>query len=260
VMVRNGDASRPVWAAEVGWNAVPEGSGIPDLWGRVDREMQAAYTVRAYARAQREWPWMGVMNLWHFRMPGPDAPRLPQYYFNAVDEQFNPLPLFTAMAEAMHRPRAVERGFRQEDDWAIEYGGEWQERHDDRAVLGGYRESRGDATLRIPFEGTEIALVLDRLPGGGTLAWTVDGVQAGEPEETSSAAEQWGVRVAAAAGLPDGRHVLEARVVDGGPVRLDGVIVDRSAASPGTGAVALLLLAGIGGVAAGVAATWRPRA
>src|SRR5262249_16554338 len=40
LMVRNGDADRPIWAAEVGWNAVPEGSGIPDLWGRVDRQTQ----------------------------------------------------------------------------------------------------------------------------------------------------------------------------------------------------------------------------
>jgi hypothetical protein len=192
-------------------------------------------------------------------MPGPNAWRLPQYYFNAVDEQFNPQPLFLAMAEAIQRPRAVERGFRQEDDWAIEYGGEWLEGRDARAVLGRYRESRGDATLRIPFEGTELTLVLGRQPGGGTLSWSVDG----GPERqapTDAAIDEWGARLVAAEGLADGRHVFEARVADGRPVRLDGVIVDRLVRWPGVGPPSLLLGLGALGVLAAAASSRRSRA
>jgi len=247
LMVKNGDASRPIWAAEVGWNAVPEGSGIADLWGRVDRQTQAAYTVRAFHRAQRDWPWMGVMNLWHFRMASPNARQLPQYYFNAVDENFQPEPLYDAMREAAHEPRALRRGYHQEDDWAIAYQGAWSTRRDARAVAGGYAESTHDASFTIPFEGTDLELVLDPMPGGGTLALTVDGA----PEiatvatiRTAAPAEQWGWRVPVAAGLGDGRHVLEGRVVDGGPVRLDGVVVDRRAHFPGLTVGGLLVVLG----------------
>lgn len=256
LMVRNGDARKAIWASEVGWNAVPEGSGIPDLWGRVDRETQAAYTARAYARAQREWPWMGVMNLWHFRMPNPDAPRLPQYYFNAVDEQFNPMPLFHAMEEVIRRPRALSLGYRQEDDWAIEYRGDWTERRDPSAAARGYREGEPGAVARIPFEGTNVTLVVGRRPGGGNLSWTIDGAAGGEAP--TDGAEEWGVQVAAAAGLADGRHMLELRVADG-PVRLDGAIVDRRAWLPGLGPPGLLFVLGVVGVAAAVAAGWRPK-
>ena len=232
LMVRNGDAGRPIWAAEVGWSAVPDGSGIPDLWGRVDRETQAAYSARAFARAQREWPWMGVMSLWHFRLVGPNVRALPQYYFNAVDDDFQPLPLYEAMRELTHRPRAMQRGYRQEDDWNLTYSGGWLARRSPEAVLGGYREAVGPAALSLAFEGTDLALVVDRLPGGGALEARVDGLPAVELS-LDAAREEWGRRLPVASGLADGWHILEARTRDARPVRLDGVIVDRRRGWPG---------------------------
>lgn len=242
VMVRNGDAGRPIWAAEVGWNAVPEGSGIPDLWGRVDRGTQAAYTARAYARAASEWPWMGVLSLWHFRLVDPNAQRLPQYYFNVVDEQFTPQPVYHAMRELTRRPRAMQRGYRQEDDSSIVYDGAWVERRDGRAVVGRYRESRGAAGFSLAFDGTELTLVVGRQPSAGSLRIAIDGVELGV-FATSSFDEEWRVELPVARGLSDGRHLLEVEAT--GPVRVDGVIVDRRRGWPGLLPEGLLLLLGV---------------
>jgi hypothetical protein len=257
LMVRNGDAGRPIWAAEVGWSAVPDGSGIPDLWGRVDRETQAAYSARAFARAQREWPWMGVMSLWHFRLVGPHVRALPQYYFNAVGDDFEPLPLYESMRELTHRPRAMQRGYRQEDDWNLAYSGGWLARRSPEAVLGGYREALGPATLTLAFEGTDLALVVGRLPGGGALEARVDGLPAVELS-LDAAREEWGRQLPVASGLADGWHRLEVRTLDARPVRLDGVVVDRRRLWPGLTPDALLLafgaLVGLIAVGRGLAA------
>jgi hypothetical protein len=187
---------------------------------------------------------MGVMSLWHFRLVGPNVQRLPQYYFNAVDDDFRPLPLYEAMRELTHRPRAMQRGYRQEDDWNLAYSPGWQARRSPQAVLGGYRQADGPASLTLPFEGTEISLVVDRLPGGGALEARVDGLP---PVELSLAApaEQWGVKSPVATGLADGRHILELRSREVGPVRLDGVIVDRRAGWPGWTVDGLLLAVGV---------------
>jgi hypothetical protein len=69
IMVRHGDADKPVWATEVGWNSVPQSFSAFPSYGRVTEERQAIYAVEAYRRAEKEWPWMGVMNYWFFRRP-----------------------------------------------------------------------------------------------------------------------------------------------------------------------------------------------
>ncbi|HPL30278.1 MAG TPA: cellulase family glycosylhydrolase, partial [Anaerolineae bacterium] len=62
LMVKNGDAGKPIWAMEIGWNAMPAGLQAVPEFGRVSREMQAELAVGAYERAQAEWPWMGAMS------------------------------------------------------------------------------------------------------------------------------------------------------------------------------------------------------
>jgi hypothetical protein len=256
LMVRNGDAARPIWAAEVGWNAVPEGSDIPDLWGRVSRDMQARYSARAFARAQAEWPWMGVMNLWHFRLPGPNAKRLPQYYFNAVEEDFTPQPLYLSMQALATGPRAMQRGSREEDDWNVDYRGDWHAARHPAALLGRYRESAGPAGLGFWFDGTELSLVVDRLPGGGALAIEIDGhgwaanrlpldEDGSARLDVASERERWAATVPVASGLADTRHRLEARTADGRPVRVDGFVVDRRPFWPGETPDGIALLLGL---------------
>ncbi|HVE69616.1 MAG TPA: cellulase family glycosylhydrolase, partial [Solirubrobacteraceae bacterium] len=255
LMVRNGDAGRPIWASEVGWNAAPHEHPGARIFGVVDRELQARYSARAYERAQAEWPWMGVMSLWHFRLVAPEGPRLPQYFFNAVRDDFTPEPLYEAMKERTRQPHPLERGFRQEDDWRIEWRGGWRRQDDPRAVLRGYAESStADAGFALPFRGADLEMVVARAPDGGQLRVQVDG---GAPVLVEGGGrEEWGARVPIATGLADGWHVLEAAVVDGRPVRVDGFVVDRRTLSPGW-VGGLLLGSGLAALGAAVVASRR---
>ena len=98
LMVRNGDAARPIWATEMGWNTQPADFPAPAPYGAVSEALQAEYTVRAFERARTEWPWMGVMAVWFFKLPEPwDAQ--PWHFFRMVDPDFTPRPLYTALRE-----------------------------------------------------------------------------------------------------------------------------------------------------------------
>jgi polysaccharide biosynthesis protein PslG len=106
IMERFGDVDTPIWAVEYGWVSLPDDwQGRPSPWGEpVSRERQAQYLVDGYKRAQREWPWMGVMAVWAFRFPQPpDAPEQienPTRGFAIVEHDFTPIPAWQAIAEA----------------------------------------------------------------------------------------------------------------------------------------------------------------
>ena len=97
VMVRNGDAHKPIWISEMGWNTVPE--EIPANFGRVTEAEQAKYTVEAFQRQQAEWPWLGVNNIWFFKRPGDAEQGESWYYFRMMEPDFTPLPVFETVAE-----------------------------------------------------------------------------------------------------------------------------------------------------------------
>ena len=103
LMVRNGDAAKPVWASEVGWNSQPPSVAAPPTFGQVSEELQARYTVRALERARTEWPWMGVMNIWFFRRPHQDEWDQPFFYFRMVDPDFTPRPVWWAVRDYAHQ-------------------------------------------------------------------------------------------------------------------------------------------------------------
>lgn len=99
VMVRHGDADKPIWISEMGWNVVPE--GMEARFGRVTPEQQARFAVEAYERAQAEWPWVGVINTWFLKRK--DDTELDQsfYYFRLLDADFTPQPVYDALAETL---------------------------------------------------------------------------------------------------------------------------------------------------------------
>lgn len=97
VMVRNGDAAKPIWISEMGWNAVPD--GLPQVFGQVTEQVQAQYAVEAYQRAQQEWPWVGVINSWFFKRATDGERGEPMYYFRLVEPDFTPLPVYEALRE-----------------------------------------------------------------------------------------------------------------------------------------------------------------
>jgi O-antigen ligase len=100
VMEKNGDVRKPIWISEYAWISLPpdfKGDPTRNIWGQsVDEETQGRYLVEGYERAQREWPWMGVMNVWYFREPDPD-PLDPADYFAIVRPDFTPRPAYEAL-------------------------------------------------------------------------------------------------------------------------------------------------------------------
>lgn len=86
IMVRHGDAGKPAYITEGGWNDHPR-------WTRAVRPGQRIdYTLRAYEIAQQEWPWLDAVVLWAFRYPW-DA-RNYQDYFTFVRTDFEPKPIY----------------------------------------------------------------------------------------------------------------------------------------------------------------------
>ena len=97
LMVRHGDAAKPIWISEMGWNVAPE--GIAPAFGRVTEEQQARYAVGAYDRARAEWPWLGVNAYWFFKRPADWERDQAWYYFRMLEPDFTPLPVYHAVAE-----------------------------------------------------------------------------------------------------------------------------------------------------------------
>jgi hypothetical protein len=87
IMEANGDGAKPAMITEGGWNDHPR-------WTRAVRPGQRIeYTLRAYAIAQAEWPWLQALCFWVFRYPW-DANSYQDYY-TFVRTDFEPKPIYT---------------------------------------------------------------------------------------------------------------------------------------------------------------------
>ncbi|MCI0395862.1 MAG: hypothetical protein L0322_13115, partial [Chloroflexi bacterium] len=104
VMVAYGDGHKPIWISEVGWNTAPE--EVAPVFGRVTAEQQGRYAVEAYERAQREWPWVGVVNYWFLKRKDDQEKAQPMYYFRLLEPDFTARPAFAALAEYASDPAA----------------------------------------------------------------------------------------------------------------------------------------------------------
>lgn len=96
VMVQNGDAHKPIWISEMGWNVAPE--PIPPSYGRVTEEQQARYAVEAFQRPGRDWPWVGNVAYWFFKRPADFERDQAWYYFRLLEPDFTPLPVWDSLA------------------------------------------------------------------------------------------------------------------------------------------------------------------
>ena len=98
IMVANGDAAKPIWISEMNWNAVPD--EIPNkAFGQVTLEQQARYLALAFDRVRREWPWVGVANVWYLKDADDHEKDQPKYYFRLLNPDFTPLPVYEAMKQ-----------------------------------------------------------------------------------------------------------------------------------------------------------------
>ncbi len=105
IMVRHGDAEKPIWISEMGWNAVPD--GIPPLYGQVTEEQKARYAVEGFERARQEWPWIGVVSYWFFKRAADFERDQAWYYFRMMEPDFTPLPVWNAVAAYAPSPPPV---------------------------------------------------------------------------------------------------------------------------------------------------------
>ncbi|MCL5962027.1 MAG: cellulase family glycosylhydrolase [Chloroflexi bacterium] len=243
VMVRNGDAEKPIWASEMGWNALPPDFPQEPIFGRVTREQQADYTVEGYRRILEEWPWMPMANLWHLRRVHPVNETEQMYYFGIIGYDFVPTPAYYAIKQMTQDDRVAYRGYHQETHWALSYEGGWRDQKDERASLGAYKVAAlPGSTIRFDFKGTDLSLVLARGEGMGWLRVEIDGSPSPAnrlPKDSSGAAyvdlwaesPSWQEAIPVAGGLDDARHSVRIVTELKGNTQtaswnIDGFIVD----------------------------------
>ncbi|HVO71603.1 MAG TPA: hypothetical protein VMT24_16250, partial [Aggregatilineaceae bacterium] len=99
MMVANGDAHKPIWISEAGWNPVPDDPSIAeaDRYGRVTMAQAAEWAPLTYARAIKEWPWIGVISYWYFKPADEHNKGDSSYYFRMVEPDFTPTPIYEAL-------------------------------------------------------------------------------------------------------------------------------------------------------------------
>ncbi len=228
IMVRNGDGDKPIWISEMNWNAAPP--DVPPVYGRVDEATQARYLVLAYERIRREWPWLGVANVWYLKRPDDrwERERRPEAYFRLLSPDFRPYPAYEALKAYTHRPPYMGRGHHDQSHWAVTYDSGWEVVQDPQAILGSYAHSdRLGASVKVPFVGTGLAVHLVGGPTAGRLAIRVDGEQR-RALPLYRPVRTYEVILPVAAGLSYGYHEVVLSVAgtpQGRDVNIDGFTV-----------------------------------
>jgi hypothetical protein len=256
IMVRRGDAAKPVWVTEMGWTSPPP--EYPTTFGRVSEERRAEYTLRAYERIQREWPWIGPAFLWFLRRPDDLWERAPEGYgfFRLLGPDFAQTPSFQGLKALAGEPPVLYRGRHGLRDPALHFSGPW--RSGETADGRPFREGAPDAELQFTFDGTGYTVLLEPLAEGNPppkLFVVVDG----EAQAVTPAVQNDRL-VFGDQGLAEGEHLVIARVEEGAP-RVTEVQVAAPAPvnplSPLARLLAISLLALV--VALGLYAAWRRR-
>lgn len=89
IMEAYGDAAKPIYITESGWNDHPRW-----VWA-VTPIQRMEYSVDAYIWADEHWPWCPVVTMWYFRTPM--AGRNYQDYYAFVTPDFQKRPVYEAV-------------------------------------------------------------------------------------------------------------------------------------------------------------------
>ncbi len=248
VMVRNGDAHKPIWLSELGWNALPPESGLPPIYGQVTPEQQGRYTVLAYQRIQQEWPWVGVGFYWFFKQADDrERDTNPQYYFRMVEPDFTPLPVYNALKAQAKQPPILYQGHHQAQHWAVAYEGDWQSVPQAGSTFGTALSGQPGAGAAFVFRGSHLEMVTG---GQGRLRVQIDQAEPVELDLNSNPVQvnSQTVTVKIAAGLPQRSHEVRLKVL-AGPVLVDSYIVkSRPSLMFSRAGSAVMVLAALAGV------------
>ncbi len=227
LMVRNGDAHKAIWISEMNWNAIPEDHPAPPRYGRYTEEEQARYLVLAYERIQREWPWLGVANVWFLKRATDEwerSPDHPEAFFRLLSADFTPLPAYEAIRDyTNHLQPTLYPGAHPATHWALSYMGAWEA---SPLPAGGLMRWTQDpsARLRFRFEGSGVMLLV---PVGREFAGATVSVDGGPAHLVSAeGAEVVGdyTQVWLARRLEMGLHELEMGPA-GGSLSIGGIRV-----------------------------------
>lgn len=134
IMVKNGDAHKPIWLSEAAWNATLDAELPPDQidaysqFGNVTQEQAADYMPQLFDRAQQEWAWVGNVTYWFFTRKDPFEAGQSFYYFKMVEPdyqpetpRFTPLPVYNAVQDYITTQDPIlYRGTHQAETWQIE--------------------------------------------------------------------------------------------------------------------------------------------
>lgn len=221
IMEAHGDAGKPLWLSNFGWNTLPQSwQGDPSIWGQVTAEQQIDYTVQAIQRIDQEWAWAGgaILQLWE-----PDAPcDDPEWGFALKEcgDTSKQTSLYHALAERSQSDIAAKPGLHSPLTPYTVYRGVWT-----FSPLGADIGWIHDSRLTFTFEGRDIALLLREDDYVAFLHAWIDGMPANAlPRDsegrafvnlTSSTRSPETNLVLLATNLSDGPHSLEI-VADGG--------------------------------------------
>lgn len=247
IMEQYGDANKPIWINEYGWNASPE--DFPEeqlIWKRVSEDEQADFTVRGIEYALANWPWAGVFNIWYFRQVGNVPPDRSDYYFRMVDVDFTPRLVYYRVQEAAQELLGpVGPGHYQETNPSVILDGEWQAVIEPQA--SGQAQVVSDvegASLTFTFVGENVDLIARLGPDGGRLAVTLDGqavnglARNGEGEsyvDLFSPIARWQQRMPLVDQPDEGEHTLQLTVLERGSLASEGNLVAIDALEVTTG-------------------------
>ncbi len=211
IMVEYGDGRKPLWGSHFGWNHLPaDWTGRPSIWGSVSAEQQREYTRQAYARAAREWPWMGglILAFWSPNAPADDP--IQGFAVSGVAESW-------LEGGRLFEPGGLGVGLHHPTDPRITYGGAWR-----RSLLGADVQlpELPPHTLQFQFSGRSLGFTVRRDNYLAYLYVQIDNQPANSlPQEgsegylvlRSATLDARTETIRAAAGLPDGVHQATVR-------------------------------------------------
>ena len=161
LMVKNGDAGKPIWISEMAWNAVPD-QVADKRFGQVSPAQQATYEPLAYQRALQQWPWAGVINTWYFKRANDDWVKQgrPEAYFRLADPDFTPQPVYTSLKKFITSlTPALYAGTRAPTGWAVRTSGDWEAVATQVAPFGRlWQSSQTGSKMEFNFNGSSLAL------------------------------------------------------------------------------------------------------
>jgi hypothetical protein len=91
VMDAHGDAAKPIYITEAGWNDHPRWTGAVSPARRIE------YTLGAFDWAGAHWPWCKCVAMWTFRTPAPTYGF--QDHFTFVTADFEPKVIYLEVQE-----------------------------------------------------------------------------------------------------------------------------------------------------------------